>query len=175
MIIDDDAFRIGEKGAVAVLAVADVAVIVGDNGAVLAAALVFAAARVIVGETPEIGISVLAHSFAGDVGFAAVTFVNNINGFADIAFHAGIEAGAGGGQANQAGQKRSADKGNGHGVLSSGKTKCGIIKKENKSGKVSANQISVAGCLHISGADNLNVSSLHPSCRLLSDSSNARL
>jgi len=28
-----------------------------------------------------------------------------------------------------------ADKGNGHGVLSSGKTKRGIIKKENKSGK----------------------------------------
>ena len=135
MIIDDDAFRIGEKGAVAVLAVADVAVIVGDNGAVLAATLVFLAAGVIVGETPEIGISVLAHSFAGDVGFAAVTFVNNINGFADIAFHAGIEAGAGGGQANQAGQKRSADKGNGHGVLSSGKTKRGIIKKEDKSGK----------------------------------------
>ena len=35
MIIDDDAFRIGEKGAVAVLAVADVAVIVGDDGTVL--------------------------------------------------------------------------------------------------------------------------------------------
>ena len=135
MVIDDDAFRIGEKGAVAVLAVADVAVIVGDDGAVLATALVFAATGVIVGETPEIGISVLAHSFAGNVGFAAVAFVNNINGFADIAFHAGIEAGAGGGQANEAGQKCSAGKGNGHGVLSSGKTKCGIIKKENKSGK----------------------------------------
>lgn len=135
MVIDDDAFRIGEKGAVAVLAVADVAVIIGDDGAVLATALVFAAARVIVGESPEIGIAVLAHSFAGDIGFAAVAFVNNINGFADIAFHAGIEAGAGGGQANEAGQERGADKGDGHGVLSSGKTKCGIIKKENKSGK----------------------------------------
>ena len=135
MVIDDDAFRIGEKGAVAVLAVADVAVIVGDDGTVLAAALVFAAAGVIVGESPEIGIAVLAHSFAGDVGFAAIAFVNNINGFADIAFHAGIKAGTGGGQANKAGQKRSADKGNGHGVLSSGKTKCWIIKKENKSGK----------------------------------------
>ena len=135
MIIDDDAFRIGEEGAVAVLAVADVAVIIGDDGAVLAAALVFLAAGVIVGETPEIGIAVLAHSFAGDVGFAAVAFVNNIDGFADIAFHAGIEAGAGGGQANKAGQKCGTDKGNGHGVLSSGKTKCGIIKKENKSGK----------------------------------------
>ena len=135
MIIDDNAFRIGEKGAVAVLAVADVAVIIGDDGAVLAAALVFAAARVIVGETPEIGISVFAHFDALSVGRAAITFVNNINGFADIAFHTGIEAGAGGGQANKAGQKRGADKGNGHGVLSSGKTKCGIIKKENKSGK----------------------------------------
>ena len=135
MVIDDDAFRIGEKGAVAVLAVADVAVIIGDDRTVLAAALVFVAAGVIVGETPEIGIAVLAHSFAGDIGFAAVAFVNNIDGFADIAFHAGIEAGAGGRQANEAGQKRSADKGNGHGVLSSGKTKCGIIKKENKSGK----------------------------------------
>ena len=175
MIIDDDAFRIGEKGTVAVLAVADVAVIIGDDRTVLAAALVFAAARVIVGETPEIGIAVLAHSFAGDVGFAAVAFVNNIDGFADIAFHAGIEAGAGGGQANTAGQKCGTDKGNGHGVLSSGKTKCGMIKKEKKQDKVSANQISVAGCLHISGTDNLNVSSLHPSCRLLSDSSNARL
>ncbi len=175
MIIDDDAFRIGEKGTVAVLAVADVAVIIGDDRTVLAAALVFAAARVIVGETPEIGIAVLAHSFAGDVGFAAVAFVNNIDGFADIAFHAGIEAGAGGGQANKAGQKCGTDKGNGHGVLSSGKTKCGMIKKEKKQDKVSANQISVAGCLHISGTDNLNVSSLHPSCRLLSDSSNARL
>ena len=61
MIIDDDAFRIGEKGAVAVLAVADVAVIVGDDGAVLAATLVFLAAGVIVGETPEIGIAVFAH------------------------------------------------------------------------------------------------------------------
>ena len=135
MIIDDDAFRIGEKGAVAVLAIADVAVIVGDDGAVLAAALVFATAGVIVGESPEIGIAVLAHSFAGDVGFAAVAFLNNIDGFADIAFHTGIEAGAGGRQANEAGQKRGADKGNGHGVLSSGKTKCGIIKKENKSDK----------------------------------------
>ena len=135
MIIDDDAFRIGEKGAVAVLAVTDVAVIIGDDGAVLAAALVFAAAGVIVGESPEIGIAVLAYSFASDIGFTAVAFVNNIDGFADIAFHAGIEAGAGGGQANEAGQKRGADKGNGHGVLSSGKTKCGIIKKENKSGK----------------------------------------
>ena len=135
MIIDDDAFRIGEKGAVAVLAVADVAVIIGDDGAVLAATLVFLAAGVIVGETPERGIAVLAHSFAGDVGFAAVAFVNNIDGFADIAFHTGIEAGAGGGQANKAGQKRGADKGNGHGVLSSGKTKRGIIKKEDKSGK----------------------------------------
>ena len=135
MIIDDNAFRIGEKGAVAVLAVADVAVIIGDDGAVLAAALVFAAARVIVGETPEIGISVFAHFDALSVGRAAITFVNNINGFADIAFHTGIEAGAGGGQANKAGQKRGADKGNGHGVLSSGKTKCGMIKKENKSGK----------------------------------------
>ena len=135
MIIDDDAFRIGEKGTVAVLSVADVAVIVGDDGAVLAAALVFAAAGVIVGESPEIGIAVLAYSFASDIGFTAVAFVNNIDGFADIAFHAGIEAGAGGGQANKSGQKRGADKGNGHGVLSSGKTKCGIIKKENKSGK----------------------------------------
>ena len=135
MIIDDDAFRIGEKGAVAVLAVTDVAVIIGDDEAVLAAALVFAAARVIVGETPEIGIAVLAHSFAGDVGFAAVAFVNNIDGFADIAFHAGIKAGAGGEQANEASQKRGADKGNGHGVLSSSKTKCGIIKKEKESGK----------------------------------------
>ena len=135
MIIDDNAFRIGEKGAVAVLAVADVAVIIGDDGAVLAAALVFAAARVIVGETPEIGISVFAHFDALSVGFAAVAFVNNINGFADIAFHTGIEAGTGGGQANETGQERGADKGNGHGVLSSGKTKCGIIKKENKSGK----------------------------------------
>ena len=125
MVIDDDAFRIGEKGAVAVLAVADVAVIIGDDGAVLAAALVFAAAGVIVGETPEIGISVLAHSFAGDVGRAAVAFVNNIDGFADIAFHAGIEAGAGGGQTNETGQKRGADKGNGHGVLSSGKKSAG--------------------------------------------------
>ena len=135
MVIDDDAFRIGEKGAVAVLAVADVTVIVGDDGAVLAAALVFAAARVIVGESPEIGIAVFAHLDACSVGRAAVAFVNNIDGFADIAFHAGIEAGAGGGQANKAGQKRGADKENGHGVLSSGKTKCGIIKKENKSGK----------------------------------------
>jgi len=135
VVIDDDAFRIGKKGAVAVLAVADVAVIVGDDGAVLAAALVFAAAGVIVGETPEIGIAVFAHSFAGDVGFAAVAFVNDIDGFADIAFHTGIEAGASGGQANEASQERGADKGNGHGVLSSGKTKCGIIKKENKSGK----------------------------------------
>ena len=135
MVIDDDAFRIGEKGAVAVLAVADVTVIVGDDGAVLAAALVFAAARVIVGETPEIGIAVFAHLDACSVGRAAVAFVNNIDGFADIAFHAGIEAGTGGGQANEASQKRGADKGNGHGVLSSGKTKCGIIKKENKSGK----------------------------------------
>ena len=135
MIIDDDAFRIGEKGAVAVLAVADVAVIVGDDGAVLAAALVFAAAGVIVGEPPEIGIAVFAHFDAFSVGRAAVAFVNDIDGFADIAFHTGIEAGAGGGQANKAGQKRGADKGNGHGVLSSGKTKCGIIKKENKSGK----------------------------------------
>ena len=135
MIIDDDAFRIGEKGAVAVLAVADVAVIIGDDGAVLAAALVFAAARVIVGETPEIGIAVFAHLDACSVGRAAVAFVNDIDGFADIAFHTGIEAGAGGGQANKAGQKRGADKGNGHGVLSSGKTKCGIIKKEKESGK----------------------------------------
>ena len=175
MIIDDDAFRIGEKGAVAVLAVADVAVIIGDDRTVLAAALVFAAARVIVGETPEIGIAVFAHLDACSVGRAAVAFVNNIDGFADIAFHAGIEAGAGGGQANKAGQKCGTDKGNGHGVLSSGKTNCGMIKKEKKQDKVSANQISVAGCLHISGTDNLNVSSLHPSCRLLSDSSNARL
>ena len=135
MIIDDDAFRIGEKGAVTVLAVADIAVIIGDDGAVLAAALVFAAAGVIVGESPEIGIAVLAYSFASNIGFTAVAFVNNIDGFADIAFHTGIEAGAGGGQANKAGQKRGADEGNGHGVLSSGKTKCGIIKKENKSDK----------------------------------------
>ena len=135
MIIDDDAFRIGEKGAVAVLAVADVTVIVGDDGAVLAAALVFAAAGVIVGKLPEIGIAVFAHFDAFSVGRAAVAFVNDINGFADIAFHAGIEAGAGGGQAKEAGQKRGADKGNGHGVLSSGKTKCGIIKKEKKSDK----------------------------------------
>ena len=125
MIIDDDAFRIGEKGAVAVLAVADVTVIIGDDGAVLAAALVFAATGIIVGETPEIGISVLAHSFAGDVGFAAVAFLNNIDGFADIAFHTGIEAGAGGRQANEAGQKRGGDKGNGHDVLSSGKKSAG--------------------------------------------------
>jgi len=34
-----------------------------------------------------------------------------------------------------------------------------MIKKEKKQDKVSANQISAAGCLHISGADNLNVSS----------------
>ena len=135
MVIDDDAFRIGEKGAVAVLAVADVTVIIGDDGAVLAAALVFATAGVIVGESPEIGIAVLAHFFAGDIGFAAIAFVNNINGFADIAFHAGIEAGAGGRQANEAGQKRGADKGNGHDVLSSGKTKCGMIKKEKKQDK----------------------------------------
>ena len=135
MIIDDDAFRIGEKGAVAVLAVADVAVIVGDDGAVLAAALVFLAAGVIVGETPEIGIAVFAHFDACSVGRAAIAFVNDIDGFADIAFHAGIEAGAGCGQANEAGQKRGADKGNGHDVLSSGKTKCGMIKKEDKSGK----------------------------------------
>ena len=135
MIIDDDAFRIGEKGAVAVLSVADVAVIIGDDGAVLAAALVFVAAGIIVGEPPEIGIAVFAHFDAFSVGRAAVAFVNDIDRFADIAFHAGIEAGAGGGQANEAGQKRGADKGNGHGVLSSGKTKCGIIKKENKSGK----------------------------------------
>ena len=135
MIIDDDAFRIGEKGAVAVLAVADVAVIVGDDGAVLATALVFAAARVIVGKPPEIGIAVFAHFDAFSVRRAAVAFVNDIDGFADIAFHTGIEAGAGCGQANEASQKRSADKGNGHGVLYSGKTKCGIIKKENKSGK----------------------------------------
>ena len=135
MVIDDDAFRIGKKGAVAVLAVADVAVIIGDDGAVLAAALVFAAARVIVGETPKIGIAVFANFDAFSVGRAAVAFVNDIDGFADIAFHAGIEAGAGGGQANEASQKRGADKGNGHGVLSSGKTKCWIIKKENKSGK----------------------------------------
>ena len=97
--------------------------------------MVFAAAGVIVGETPEIGIAVFAHFDAFSVGRTAVAFVNNINGFADIAFHAGIEAGAGGGQANKAGQKCGTDKGNGHGVLSSGKTKCGIIKKENKSGK----------------------------------------
>ena len=135
MIIDDDAFRIGEKGAVAVLAVADVTVIIGDDGAVLAAALVFLAAGVIVGETPEIGIAVFAHLDACSVGRAAVAFVNDIDGFADIAFHTGIEAGAGGRQANEAGQKRGADKGNGHGVLSSGKTKCGIIKKEKESGK----------------------------------------
>ena len=138
MIIDDDAFRIGEKGAVAVLAVTDVAVIIGDDGAVLAAALVFAAARVIVGESPEIGIAVLAYSFASDIGFTAVAFVNNIDGFADIAFHAGIEAGAGGGQANEASQKRGADKGNGHDVLSSGETKCGMIKKEKKQDKAAA-------------------------------------
>ena len=97
--------------------------------------MVFTAAGVIVGEPPEIGIAVFAHFDAFSVGRAAVAFVNDIDGFADIAFHAGIEAGAGGGQANKAGQKRGADKGNGHGVLSSGKTKCGIIKKENKSGK----------------------------------------
>ena len=101
----------------------------------MAAALVFTAAGVIVGEPPEIGIAVFAHFDAFSVGRAAVAFVNDIDGFADIAFHAGIEAGAGGGQANKAGQKRGADKGNGHSVLSSGKTKCGIIKKENKSGK----------------------------------------
>ena len=135
MIIDDDAFRIGEKGAVTVLSVADVAVIVGDDGAVLAAALVFAATGVIVGKPPEIGIAVFAHLDACSVGRAAVAFVNDIDGFADIAFHTGVEAGAGGRQANEAGQKRGADKGNGHGVLSSGKTKCVIIKKENKSGK----------------------------------------
>ena len=135
MIIDDDAFRIGEKGAVAVLAVADVTVIIGDDGAVLTAALVFAATGVIVGETPEIGIAVFAHFDAFSVRRAAVAFVNDIDGFADIAFHAGIKAGAGGEQANEASQKRGADKGNGHGVLSSGKTKCGIIKKEKESGK----------------------------------------
>ena len=89
MIIDDDAFRIGKEGAVAVLSVADVAVIVDDDGAVLAAALVFAAAGVIVGETPEIGITVFAHLDAFSVGGATVAFVNNIDGFADIAFHAG--------------------------------------------------------------------------------------
>ena len=125
MIIDDDAFRIGEKGAVAVLAVADAAVIVGDDGAVLAATLVFLAAGVIVGETPEIGIAVFAHLDACSVGRAAVAFVNDIDGFADIAFHTGIEAGAGSGQANKAGQKCGADKGNGHGVLSSGKKSAG--------------------------------------------------
>ena len=125
MVIDDDAFRIGEKGAVAVLAVADVTVIVGDDGTVLAAALVFAAAGVIVGESPEIGIAVFAHLDACSVGRAAVAFVNDIDGFADIAFHTGIEARAGGGQANKAGQKRGADKGNGHGVLSSGKKSAG--------------------------------------------------
>lgn len=104
MIIDDDAFRIGEEGAVAVLAVADVAVIVGDDGAVLAAALVFVAAGVIVGETPEIGIAVFAHFDAFSVGRAAVVFVNDIDGFADIAFHAGIKARAGGRQANEGGR-----------------------------------------------------------------------
>ena len=138
MIIDDDAFRIGEKGAVAVLAVADVAVIIGDDGAVLAAALVFLATGVIVGETPEIGIAVFAHFDAFSVGRAAVAFVNDIDGFADISFHTGIEAGAGGRQANEAGQKRGADKGNRHGVLSSGKTKCGMIKKEKKQDKAAA-------------------------------------
>ena len=138
MVIDDDAFRIGEKGAVAVLAVADVAVIIGDDGAVLAATLVFLAAGVIVGETPKIGIAVFANFDAFSVGRAAVAFVNDIDGFADIAFHTGIEAGAGGGQANKAGQKRGADKGNGHDVLSSGKTKCGMIKKAKKQDKAAA-------------------------------------
>ena len=87
VIIHDDALVISVEDAVVVLAVADIAIVVGNDGAVWAAAFVFTAAIGNISVAPEVGIAVVSRFDSTFCGFAAIGFDNGIDGSANKAFH----------------------------------------------------------------------------------------
>ena len=87
IIIHDDTLVISVEYAVFVLAVADVAIVVGNDGAVLTAAFVFTAAVGVVSVAPEVGVAIVSRFDSTFCWFDAIGFDNGIYRFANKAFH----------------------------------------------------------------------------------------
>ena len=87
IIIHDDALIVSVENAVLVLSVADVAIVVGNDGTVLTAAFVFTAAVGVISIAPKVGIAVVFRFDSTFCGFDAIGFDNCIDGFANKAFH----------------------------------------------------------------------------------------
>ena len=87
IIIYDDALIVSVENAVLVLSVADVAIVVGNDGPILAAAFVFTSSVGVVGIAPEVGIAIVSRFNSTFCRFDAIGFDNGIDGFANKAFH----------------------------------------------------------------------------------------
>ena len=105
IIIYDDALIVSVENAVLVLSVADVAIVVGNDGSVLAAAFVFTSSVGIVGIAPEVGIAVVFRFDSTFCGFDAIGFDNGIDRFADETFHTFVQAGTADSETNETGKE----------------------------------------------------------------------
>ena len=105
IIIYDDALIVSVENAVLVLSVADVAIVVGNDGPILAAAFVFTSSVGVVGIAPEVGIAVVFRFDSTFCGFDAIEFDNGIDRFADETFHTFVQAGTADSETNETGQE----------------------------------------------------------------------
>ena len=105
IIIYDDALIVSVENAVLVLSVADVAIVVGNDGPILAAAFVFTSSVGVVGIAPEVGIAVVFRFDSTFCGFYAIGFDNGIDRFADETFHTFVQAGTADSETNETGQE----------------------------------------------------------------------
>ena len=104
-VVHHDVVGVGVVGLVEIAPVADIAIVVGNDGPILAAAFVFTSSVGVVGIAPEVGIAVVFRFDSTFCGFDAIEFDNGIDRFADETFHTFVQAGTADSETNETGQE----------------------------------------------------------------------